>query len=343
VPLVAIRSALPSVKETAAEIAAQTGADEAFVREKIGIATRYILGPDETGLDLANAACTVLFAETNLSPDAVDLVVYVTQNPDRRLPHNAPKLCDMAGIGQGCASFDLSLGCSGYVYGLSVVESFMAFAGFKNAVLVTCDPYSRIMAAEDKVTNAVFGDAATASWVRTHGPGGRLHALDFGTDGSQGDAIRINAGGAAMPLVSLAQTTGVAQTYRDDLRLHMEGRSVFNFVNSKIPGSLTASLEAAGLTLDDIAHFALHQGSAYMLLALARRVGIPEEKLAMNIAKYGNTVSSTIPLLLQELMKSGALAGRHVMISGFGVGLSWASGILTFDNDFPREDLRNDR
>lgn len=333
-PLVAIRSAVPSIKQTAADIAAQTGADEAFVREKVGITTRYILGPDETGLDLAYAACAKLLAETELNADAVDLVVYVTQNPDRRLPHNAPKLCEMAGIGQGCASFDLSLGCSGYVYGLAVVEALLSFAGFKNAILVTCDPYSRIMAAEDKATNAVFGDAAAASWVRAEGPGGRLHALDFGTDGGQGDAIRINVGGAAHPMVSLAQAEGVAEAERADLQLHMDGRGVFNFVNSKIPASLTASLEAAGLGLDDIAHFALHQGSAYMLLSLARRVGIPQEKLAMNIADYGNTVSSTIPLLLETLIGQGAVSGRHLMISGFGVGLSWASGLLTFDDDF---------
>lgn len=338
-PLVAIRSALPSIQETAADLARVTGADEAFVREKVGVKTRYVLGPDETGLDLAEAACAALFAETELTPEAVDLVVYVTQNPDRRLPHNAPALCDRMGIGQGCASFDLSLGCSGYVYGLSLVEAFLAFTGKQNAVLVTCDPYSRIMAPEDKATNAVFGDAAAATWVRAEGPGGRLSALDFGTDGSQGDAIRINAGGAALPLVSLGQPDGVAVPDREDARLHMEGRGVFNFVNSKIPGSLRASLESAGLELDDIAHFALHQGSAYMLLSLARRVGIPEAKLAMNIDRYGNTVSSTIPLLLQELITDHDLSGQHVMISGFGVGLSWATGILTFDETRPREEL----
>lgn len=333
-PLIAIRSALPSIHETAADLARVTLADEAFVREKVGVETRYVLGPDETGLDLAQAACEALFAETDLTPEVVDLVVYVTQNPDRRLPHNAPGLCARTGIGASCASFDLSLGCSGYVYGLSVVEAFLSFAGKKNAVLVTCDPYSRIMAPEDKATNAVFGDAATASWVRAEGPGGRLAALDFGTDGAQGDAIRINAGGAERPLVSLAQPDGVAAPSREDARLHMEGRAVFNFVNSKIPASLRASLDLAGLELDDIAHFALHQGSAYMLLSLARRVGIPVDKLAMNIDRYGNTVSSTIPLLLEELISQHKLAGQHVMISGFGVGLSWASGIMTFDETF---------
>ncbi|MEM8751963.1 MAG: ketoacyl-ACP synthase III [Pseudomonadota bacterium] len=336
-PLRAVGSAVPSVRHDAADIAAATGAEEAFIRDKVGVGTRYVLGPGETGVGLSAAACEALFAKSGLTAEAVDLIVFVTQTPDRRIPHNAPALAAAIGAREGCASFDVSLGCSGFVYGLSVVEAMIAAQGFENALLVTCDPYSRIMAAEDKATNAVFGDAAAACWIAADGPGARLSALDFGTDGAKGDAIRIDAGGAARPLVDLSRAEGADEPGRDALRLHMAGRDVFNFVNLKIPGSIAATLEKAGLKAGDVDAYALHQGSAYMLQALAKRAGLPSEKVAMNIGRYGNTVSSTIPLLLEEMIDAGPMAGRRVVISGFGVGLSWATGLLTFDEEFRSE------
>lgn len=324
----AIGSAVPARAETAADIAAQTGADEAFVRTKVGIETRHVLGPGETGLDLAEAAVRDLLARSGRDPAEIGLLVYVTQNPDRRIPHNAAPLAHRLGLGTGLASFDLSLGCSGFVYGLSVTEAFLAAQGIDNALLVTCDPYSRIMDAADKATNAVFGDAAAATWVSRTGTRTRTLAMDFGTDGAGADAIRIDAGGAADPLVSLDIPEGTATHDREALRLHMEGRDVFNFVNGTVPASFRACLDRAGLEMADIDLFALHQGSAYMLQALARRAGIPADRLLMNIGRYGNTVSSTVPLLLAPVLEDGVATPRRVMISGFGVGLSWATGVL---------------
>lgn len=324
----AIAHAVPARLETAADIARATGADEAFVRDKVGIHTRHILGPGETGLDLAEAAVRALIDKTGRALSDIGLLVFVTQTPDRRIPHNAAPLAHRLGLSHGVASFDLSLGCSGFVYGLCVVEAMLAAQGIDNALLVTCDPYSRIMDAADKSTNAVFGDAAAATWVSRDGTRSRMLATDFGTDGSGADAIRIDAGGGAAPLVSLDQPEGVAPYDRDALRLHMDGRGVFNFVNGTMPKSFDACLSKAGLAMDEIDIFALHQGSAYMLQALARRAGIPQDKLLMNIDRFGNTVSSTIPLLLEPLLDAPVAAPRKVMISGFGVGLSWATAIL---------------
>lgn len=326
----AIASAIPSIKHTAQELALQTGAEEQFIRDKVGLNERFVLGPGETGLSLAAAACAKLFGNCELAPEQVDLLVYVTQNPDRRIPHNAPQLAEKLGLPKSCASFDLSLGCSGFAYGLNITEAFLLANRLENALLVTCDPYSRIMAAEDKATNAVFGDAAAACWITASGTRTRTTGYDFGTDGSGGDAIRIDAGGAAAPLVALDIAEGVAGHTRDALRLRMDGRGVFNFVNAQIPQSIAASLAKAGLQLADIDFFALHQGSYYMLKTLANRVGIPDDKLLVNIAAYGNTVSSTIPMLLEELLAKQEMRGKRVLFSGFGVGLSWATGILEF-------------
>jgi len=326
----AITSSVPSIQETAEDLARQTGADASFVRDKVGVHTRYRLADDETGVGLACQAAEKLFASTDLNREDVGLVIYVTQNPDQSVPHNAPKLAAQLGLPKQLASFDLSLGCSGFVYALATMEAFLESHGIENGLLITCDPYSRIMASEDRATNAVFGDAAAATWVTRTPKKTRLAGCDFGTDGSGGQAIRINAGGARQPLLSFAPDGDQLTYERDDLQLHMDGRDVFNFVNSTIPSSLAACLEKASLTMDEIDFFALHQGSAHMLKTLARRVGIPDEKLLMNIADYGNTVSSTVPMLLESLFEEQDLRGKRVLISGFGVGLSWATGVLIF-------------
>jgi 3-oxoacyl-[acyl-carrier-protein] synthase III len=326
-----IAYALPGVCQTAEEISAATGAEASFIAGKVGLHRRQILGPQESGIDLSVAACRKLLqTHPDLRPDQVDLIVCVTQNPDRRIPHNAPGIADGLGLASSVASFDISLGCSGYVYGLEIVEGFLIRAGLRNAILVTCDPYSRIMANEDRDTNCIFGDAATATWIKADGERSMTLATDFGTDGSGGDAIEIPAAGARRPLISLLGGNGIMAYERDDLRLHMRGRAVFNFVMSRVPVSIETCLHKAGFGVADVDWFALHQGSTYMLDALARRAGIPAEKVLKNMDRFGNTVSSTIPLLLAELDERGQLGGRTILMSGFGVGLSWASAVMRF-------------
>ncbi|MCB9992214.1 MAG: ketoacyl-ACP synthase III [Hyphomicrobiaceae bacterium] len=323
--------ALPSIRQTAADIAAATGAEESFVAEKVGLRTRYILGPDETGIGLSIRACEELFKKAPELREKVDLLVCVTQNPDRKLPQNSAGIAAGLGLPSTIASFDISLGCSGYVYTLNIVEGFLAATGMTNAVLVTVDPYSRIMAAEDRDTNAVFGDAATATWIASGNGRSTVLARDFGTDGAGGDAIEVPAGGVLRPHVNLTmQSEEVATWTRDEERLHMRGRAVFNFVMERVPPSIDACLGAAGLEIGDIDWFALHQGSLYMLDALAKRARLPGEKVLKNMQLYGNTVSSTIPLLLADLDEQGKLDDTKVLMSGFGVGLSWASMILNF-------------
>ncbi|MCB1516172.1 MAG: ketoacyl-ACP synthase III [Hyphomicrobiaceae bacterium] len=324
--------ALPGIKQSAAHIAEATGADETFVAEKVGLKTRYILGDQESGISLSIRACEDLFEKAPDLRDRVELLVCVTQNPDRKLPQNSAGIAAGLGLPNNIASFDISLGCSGYVYALSIVEGFLATTGLKNAVLVTADPYSRIMASEDRDTNAIFGDAATATWIRAGEGRSTVLARDFGTDGAGGDAIEVPAGGALRPHVNLTMGHDDVTTWsREEERLHMRGRAVFNFVMQRVPASIDACLEQAGLARGDIDWYALHQGSLYMLDALAKRAQLPGEKVLKNMQKYGNTVSSTIPLLLAELDENAKLGDATVLLSGFGVGLSWATVILKFE------------
>jgi len=329
VPIVAIASAVPDRVEDAAAIAAVTGAKVDFIIDKVGLRERHVLGPGEGGVDLAATACRRLLAATGCEAGAVDLVVFVTQTPDYPIPHNSALLAARLGLPDSLAAYDLNLGCSGYVYGLSQVEHFLAGEGLETALLVTCDPYTRIVAPEDKATNALFGDAATATLMRRSSGRGTIGRADFGTDGTSYKALIREAGGAMKPLIGALDAAQPVYR-RDELRLRMNGREVYNFVMDRMPASVDACLAKNRLTLADIDLFAFHQGSRYMVEQLAARVGAPEEKLLFNIERYGNTVSSTIPLLLEEVL-AGERRPYRVLVCGFGVGLSWATNVIAFD------------
>jgi 3-oxoacyl-[acyl-carrier-protein] synthase-3 len=331
VSIEAVTFAVPSLTQSAAEVALQTDAAPEFIAGKVGMSERHVLAEGETGVALAAAACRALFERHALLPSEVELLVCVTQNPDRRIPHNAPLIAHALGLAHHVASFDISLGCSGYVYGLEIVEGFLARCGLEHAILVTCDPYSRVIAGEDRNTNCVFGDAATATWIRASGRRSRTLAVDFGTDGAGASAISIPRGGAVQPFVSLLGPPGVASHTRDELRLHMDGRAVYNFVMDRIPASIEACLRRAACTREQIDHYLLHQASAFMLDALGRKAGIPSSRCLRNMSRFGNTVSSSIPLLLAELDAAAPLRDCRVLMAGFGVGLSWATSVVQFN------------
>lgn len=324
-----IFSAIPEGRWDAKKVAALTESDEAFITEKVGVVERGILGPNENGTTLSLTACRKLFQNSELRPDDVELLVCVTQNPDYRIPQNSALLQAAAGLPDRCASFDISLGCSGYIYALQICKGFMLINEIENGIIVTCDPYSKVIAANDKNTMAVFGDAATVTWMNSN-EGGRLGKSDFGTNGSEADSLMINAGGAIKPILSVHDKS-LKEYTKEDIRIRMDGRRVFNFVLSKVPESIERCLAINELTMDDIDYFALHQGSLYMLKALAKRAGIPDSKLCLNINRYGNTVSSSVPLLLEDLKNQGSLLpDKNILISGFGVGLSWGTSVLQF-------------
>ena len=246
-----------------------------------------------------------------------------------KIPHSSALLQQSLGLPNDAGCFDINLGCSGYVYALSVVKGLMRSEGITDALLVTCDPYSRIMGRTDRDTIALFGDAATASWLSAK-KGAEIGRLDWGTDGAGAEHLMVPRGGSAKPLSYVdGETPEVADAA--ELRLHMNGRGIFNFMIQRLPGTLKACLEKNALRDEVVDFYVLHQASRFMLQTLATRLRIPAEKLPMNLERVGNTVSSSIPLLLAELSERGALRGKTVLVSGFGVGLSWASNILKFE------------
>lgn len=277
--------------------------DESFLSEKIGMLHLAVKEDQEETSDLCIKAFFDLQLKANIDTEDIDCIVVCTQNPDGKgLPHTSAIVHAKLGLPDGCAAFDISLGCSGFVYGLSIIQSFMDANGFSKGLLFTADPYSKIVNQQDKNTSLLFGDGASVTLI-SNTPVWRTGKFLFGSHGKEHDAIEVN------------QSTG---------KLNMNGRSVFSFSATVVPKNITEMLSANNLAIEDIDYFALHQGSRYIVDTLKKKLGIDEEKAPFVAADYGNTISSSIPLILSKADPKF----NHIVIAGFGVGLSWASTVL---------------
>ena len=324
--------AVPSSRYSSEEISAWSGLEKSFIENRIGVHSRAFLGADELPSQLAARACEALLSRHGAPARGdIGLLVVVTQTPDYKIPHSSALLQRDLGLESSTACFDINLGCSGFVYALSVVKAMMLAEDIGDAIIVTCDPYSRIMGRGDRDTVALFGDAATATWMSASA-GADIGRADFGTDGHKSEHLIVRSGAGAEPFASLFSGPAAATDAADaGFRLHMNGRGIFNFVMERIPQSVARALEKNRLRMEQIDYFVFHQGSKFLLEQLTRHLELPERKVPSNVANYGNTVSSSVPLLLAELMEEGGrLAGKKVLVSGFGVGLSWATNILSF-------------
>ncbi|MBF8731399.1 ketoacyl-ACP synthase III [Pseudomonas guariconensis] len=280
-----------------------------FIENKVGALRLPRKAADEETSDLAVQAVENLLARNpQLSREQIDAIVVVTQNGDGAgLPHTAAIVQAKLGLETRVAAFDLSLGCSGYVYGLYMLAGFMRQVGLHNGVLVTADPYSKIIDDNDAVTAMLFGDAATATWL-AEGAAWQLGAMSFGTDGGGRESLRIE----------------------NDV-LHMDGRAVFNFAATRIPAEIKALLTQAGWQADDVDAYCLHQGSYAIIDTISKRFPEVSDRFVKDIQQVGNTVSSSIPLLLEHRLDQAGW--QKVLVSGFGVGLSWATALLTKKGD----------
>lgn len=278
-------------------------ASEDFLRNKIGALHLPRKGVNEETSDMAAGALSNLINQAGLHIDQVEALVLVTQNGDGYgLPHTSAILHDKIGLSKSIPVFDISLGCSGYVYGLSILTNFMQGAGLKNGVLITADPYSKIIDSKDRNTALLFGDAATATWIG-EGSEWEMFPCLYYTDG----------GGAK----NLWVEKGV---------LKMNGRQVFNFAVNHVPSQIKNLLEKMNLKDKDIDLFCLHQGSAAIVDTISKKFPLIRDRFVLNMENTGNTVSSSIPLLLEKYLSRTEI--NRILLSGFGVGLSLATTII---------------
>jgi 3-oxoacyl-[acyl-carrier-protein] synthase III len=277
--------------------------DESFVRNKIGIVCLVKKDKEQLSSDLCVLAVEDLKSRRPDLLEDVDFVCVCTQNPDYQLPQTSALVHDKLEFSNHCASFDISLGCSGYVYGLHIAKSFMEQNDLKKGLFFTSDPYSDILDHHDKSTDLLFGDAATATLL-SEKPVFEITKGIFETCGKKHNAL----------------------IKRENKPLFMDGREIFNFVMKFAPATIKKCIEKNKLSEEDIDLYILHQASKYIVSMLTKRMKVDKNKVPFDAGDIGNTISSTIPIILRKYIHD--LNYNHILISGFGVGLSMGTTLL---------------
>jgi len=325
-----IATHLPTGQLSNAELAKTSeGWSEEKIFEKTGIRTRHVAGAAECSSDLAFYAAERLLQDENRSQ--IDFLLFCTQSPDYLLPTTACILQDRLKLPQSCGALDFNLGCSGYIYGIALAHGLLQSHLANNVLFLTADNYTRYIHPNDRGTRTIFGDGATATLLGADSPN-RLSAFVFGTDGSGADRLIIKEGGARHSRPCAPSAPGSPSESRGENWLHMNGPEIFNFTLKSVPALARQVLDRASLKLDEIDWFVFHQANAFMLEHLRRKMGIPSGKFVLHLENCGNTVSSTIPIALEDMLRTGRIkAGHKILLAGFGVGFSWGGCILEWN------------
>jgi 3-oxoacyl-[acyl-carrier-protein] synthase-3 len=305
--------------------------------DKTGIRERRIAAPDEFASDLGVAAAEKLIAATGLDRSTVDLLVYCTQSPDYFLPTTACVIQERLGLPMTTAAFDYNLGCSAFPYGLAMIRGLIETGSASTALLIMGETYSKFIHPMDKSVRTLFGDAGSATLVTaTEREGPTLGPFLLGTDGKGANNLIVKRGGIRKPIGTepLEETTDNSGNVRTEANLYMNGPAILEFTIRRIPAVFRELLARAEVTLNDVRWVVMHQANEYMLRYLQKKIGIPDEKFAVHLANCGNTVSSTIPIALQHLVKEGQIKRDDLILTlGFGVGYSWGANLIRWSPD----------
>lgn len=303
------------------------------IYDKTGIRERRVAAPDETAGDLAFAAAVRLFASGRVKRDDIDFLILCTQAPDYVLPTTACVLQHRLGLSRDIGALDVNLGCSGFVYCLSLATALIASGMARNVLVLTADTYSKYINVRDKSVRTLFGDGAAATLVEAapEGSGASIGPFIFGTDGAGARDLIVGTGGFRTPRDA---DTGVEKqdrsgNVRSPDNLYMDGGRVMSFTLKEVPRTLERLLLASDMTRDEVDYIVLHQANAFMLDALQQKMALPPAKVLRHFEQIGNTVSSTIPFVLAKMLEDGQMAAdTRILLIGFGVGLSWAGATV---------------
>ena len=298
------------------------------VAQKVGVDSRHIAAEEETAGDMAEKAARRLFEEYKIDPKTIDFLMLCTQSPDYFLPSTACVLQDKLGIPTSAGAFDYNLGCSGCIYGMAVAKGLIAAGIANNVLLLTAETYNKYLHPSDKSNRSIFGDGAAACLISTEGFA-EIGEFVLGTDGSGANHLILKTGAARQNVATgnyIEDDEG--HIWYDDF-LYMNGGAIFNFTLDAVPAMMTQVLEKNGLEKNQIDYYVFHQANKFMLNTIRKVCVLPKDKFYINLTTTGNTVSSTVLIGLKECLGNHSIkAGDSVMISGFGVGLSWGGTVL---------------
>jgi 3-oxoacyl-[acyl-carrier-protein] synthase-3 len=292
-----------------------------WIFERTGIRERRMAASDEATSDLATIAACRALEDANLSADEIDLIIVATGTPDMLFPSTALLVQDNLKA-TSAAAFDISAACSGFIYALVIGSQFIKSGLYRNILVIGAETLSRITDNTDRNTGMLFGDGAGAVVLGVTYDGSGILGVDLGSDGSGGELLKVPAGGSRSP--ASAETVANRQHF-----ISMNGNEVFKFAVKVMGETTIKALNNANLSPSDLDYIVPHQANIRIIQSAAKRLGLEMKKVIVNVDKYGNTSSASVPLALDEAVKSGGIkTGDIVALVGFGGGLTWASSII---------------
>ena len=302
------------------DLAQMMETSDEWIVERTGIHERRIAADDQALSDLALPASRQALEQAHADPSTVDLVIVATVTPDMAFPSAGAIIADELGA-PDAAAYDLSAGCTGFMYAVAQGYGMVAAGLARRALVIGGDVLSRILDWSDRSTAVLFGDGAGAVVIERVSEGGFL-GFELGADGSGGSQLFVPAGGSREP--ASADTVAERRHY-----VQMNGREVFKFATRVLVSSAENVLAECGKTVDDVDVYIPHQANVRIIDHAAEKLGIPKEKIVVNVDRYGNTSSGSIPLALADAQADGRLQdGALVLMTGMGAGLTWGSGLI---------------
>jgi 3-oxoacyl-[acyl-carrier-protein] synthase III len=298
------------------------------IAEKVGVKQRHLAAEDEFVSDMATKAALKLFEDHKINKSCVDFILLCTQSPDYFLPTTACLVQQKLNLSTSCGAIDFNQGCSGYVYGLSLAKG-LVFGGIaKNVLLITSETYSKYLHPHDKGNRTIFGDAATATIISNDGIL-KIKSFEVGTNGEGANNLIVKNGACRNPQrQNITSSDDFGNIISED-HLFMNGSEIFNFTLQAVPTLVNNTIEKNNLSMNSIDFFVFHQANKYMLNHLRKKIGIPIEKFVIDMENTGNTVSSTIPIVLNHMIEENKiLESQNILLAGFGVGYSWGGVVI---------------
>ena len=302
------------------------------VVDKVGVFERRFADDNTCSSDLCYAAAERLIEDNQIDRNEIDLLVFLSQTPDYRMPATSILLQDRLGLSMSTMAFDISLGCSGFISALSIVYALMQNHGFRKALLLDGETRSKVYSKKDRREAFIFGDAGVAALIERNEKFGTSH-FSINSDGSRGNLIMIPGGGYRnMSSVETLREKVVDEygNIRTDEQGYMNGADVFNFVIVEVPKDIKRLMEATGEDIQSMDYYVFHQANAFINNHIAKKLKLDAEKVPWTIQKYGNTSSVSVPLTIVSELREKLKGEKKVMLNAFGVGMAWATAIVPF-------------
>ena len=317
-------SAFPDQVLTNADLEKFVDTSDQWITERTGIRERRRLRDNEQNSDIGAKAALDALQKAGKSPSDVDLIIACTNTPDRWMPSLAATIQAKIGAHNNCGAYDIVTACAGWITGVQVADSFIRTGTYKNVLVVGSEALTRFLNWKDRTTCVLFGDGAGASLISAASPSEKSEIIDVRVraDGRLGDALDMPGCGSRMP--------ASAQVVENNLQyVHMNGQEIFKNAVRSMAGICEEILVDQKLSKDDIAWFIPHQANIRIIEAVAKKMDFPMERVALNVHKFGNTSTATIPTAADEYIQNGKIKkGDLVMVTSFGGGLSWAGGLF---------------